>query len=163
MALWLSFPLSQAVAITDVPSGASESPCPEAFDSPSGFSSGKNERPKKGRPKQASDPGPTPQGKNKNKEMETTTIMTTTTTTTTTTTKSRDGERRSAIEEVSSAAQGTKNGIEESKGDDEKKESSRTSGCDKNYDEGTPPQRSLSLLRSAEDMRAVRSRVNIIN
>jgi hypothetical protein len=67
------------------------------------------------------------------------------------------------IEEVFSAAQGTKNGIEESKGDDEKKESSRTSGCDKNYDEGTQPQRSLSLLRSAEDMRAVRSRVNIIN
>ena len=161
MALWLSFPLSQAIAITDVPSGANESPCLEALDSPSGFSGGKNERPKKGRPKQASDPGPMPQGKNKNKEMETTTIMTTTTTTTTT--KSRDGECRSAIEEVSSAAQGTKNGIEESKGDDEKKESSRTSGCDKNYDEGTQPQRSLSLLRSAEDMRAVRSRVNIIN
>ena len=147
LALWLSLSLSQAIAITDVPSGANELPCLEPLTS-------KNERPNKRRPKQASDPEPTPQGKkNKNKGMETTT---------TTTTKPRDGECRSAIAEVSSAAQGTKNGVEE------KKESLRTSGCDKlivgeiradykEADKGSSP------LRSAEDVREVGSRVDVNN
>ena len=142
LAIWLSLPLSQAIAITDVPSGANELPCLEPLTS-------KNERPNKRRPKQASDPEPTPQGKkNKTKGMETTT---------TTTTKPRDGECRSAIAEVSSAAQGTKNGVEEKKG------SLRTSGCDKIYNEGTHPQRSSPPLRSAEDVREVGSRVDVNN
>ena len=141
MALWLSFPLSQAIAITDVPSGANELPCLEPLTS-------KNERPNKRRPKQASDPEPTPQGKkNKNEGMETTT---------TTTTKPRDGECRSAIAEVSSAAQGTKNGVEE------KKESLRTSGCDK-LNVGEEADKGSSTLRSAEDVREVGSRVDIFS
>ena len=145
MAIWLSLPLSQAIAITDVPSGANELPCLEPLTS-------KNERPNKRRPKQASDPEPTPQGKkNKNKGMETTT-----TTTTTTTTKPRDGECRSAIAEVSSAAQGTKNGVEE------KKESLRTSGCDK-LNVGEEADKGSSTLRSAEDVREVGSRVDIFS
>ena len=176
LVLWLSFPLSQAIAITDVPSGANESPCLEALDSPSGFGGGKNERPNKRRPKKASDPGPTLQGKNNNnKEMKTRAIMTTTTTTT----KSKDGECRSAIEEVSSAAQGTKNGIEDSKGHDEKEESVRTSGCDKinvsemrvdckeaeeaKNDKVAQPQQLSPPLRSAEDAREVGSRVDVFN
>ena len=143
LALWLSLPLSQAIAITDVPSGANELPCLEPLTS-------KNERPNKRRPKQASDPEPTPQGKkNKNKGMETTT-------TTTTTTKPRDGECRSAIAEVSSAAQGTKNGVEE------KKESLRTSGCDK-LNVGEEADKGSSTLRSAEDVREVGSRVDIFS
>ena len=147
MALWLSLPLSQAIAITDVPSGANELPCLEPLTS-------KNERPNKRRPKQASDPEPTPQGKkNKNKGMETTT---------TTTTKPRDGECRSAIAEVSSAAQGTKNGIEDSKGHDEKEESVRTSGCDK-LNVGEEADKGSSNLRSAEEVREVGSRVDIFS
>ena len=142
LALWLSLPLSQAIAITDVPSGANELPCLEPLTS-------KNERPNKRRPKQASDPEPTPQGKkNKNKGMETTT--------TTTTTKPKDGECRSAIAEVSSAAQGTKNGVEE------KKESLRTSGCDK-LNVGEEADKGSSTLRSAEDVREVGSRVDIFS
>ena len=142
LALWLSLPLSQAIAITDVPSGANELPCLEPLTS-------KNERPNKRRPKQASDPEPTPQGKkNKNKGMKTTT--------TTTTTKPRDGECRSAIAEVSSAAQGTKNGVEE------KKESLRTSGCDK-LNVGEEADKGSSTLRSAEDVREVGSRVDIFS
>ena len=143
MAIWLSLPLSQAIAITDVPFGANELLCLEPLTS-------KNERPNKRRPKQASDPEPTPQGKkNKNKGMETTT-------TTTTTTKPRDGECRSAIAEVSSAAQGTKNG------DEEKKESLRTSGCDK-LNVGEEADKGSSTLRSAEDVREVGSRVDIFS
>ena len=139
MALWLSLPLSQAIAITDVPSGANELPCLEPLTS-------KNERPNKRRHKQASDPEPTPQGKkNKNKEMETTT-----------TTKPRDGECRSAIAEVSSAAQGTKNGVEV------KKESVQTSGCDK-LNVGEEADKGSSTLRSAEDVREVGSRVDIFS
>ena len=64
---------------------------------------------------------------------------------------------KSTIEEVSSAAQGRKNGVEV------KKESLRTSGCDKIYNEGTHPQRSSSPLRSAEDVREVGSRVDVNN
>jgi hypothetical protein len=59
------------------------------------------------------------------------------------------------IEEVSSAAQGRKNGVEV------KKESLRTSGCDKIYNEGTHPQRSSPPLRSAEDVCEVGSRVDL--
>ena len=64
---------------------------------------------------------------------------------------------KSTIEKVSSAAQGTKNGVEVKKG------SLRTSGCDKIYNEGTHPQRSSSPLRSAEDVREVGSRVDVNN
>ena len=67
------------------------------------------------------------------------------------------GKCWSTIEEVSSAAQGTKKGVEEKKG------SLRTSGCDKIYNEGTHPQRSSSPLRSAEDVREVGSRVDVNN
>ena len=76
--------------------------------------------------------------------------------TTTTTTKPRDGECRSAIAEVSSAAQGTKNGVEE------KKESLRTSGCDK-LNVGEEADKGSSTLRSAEDVREVGSRVDIFS
>ena len=69
---------------------------------------------------------------------------------------------KSTIEEVSSAAQGTKNGVEVKKG------SLRTSGCDtfhvgeiradyKEADKGSSP------LRSAEDVREVGSRVDVNN
>ena len=69
---------------------------------------------------------------------------------------------KSTIEEVSSAAQGTKKGVEEKKG------SLRTSGCDKFHvgeiradykeaDKGSSP------LRSVEDVREVGSRVDVNN
>ena len=72
------------------------------------------------------------------------------------------GKCWSTIEEVSSAAQGTKDGVKE------KKESLRTSGCDKlivgeiradykEADKGSSP------LRSAEDVREVGSRVDVFS
>ena len=97
------------------------------------------------------------------------------TTTTTKTTKPRDGEYRSAIEYLSSAALGTKDGA--SKGYDEKKEPVRTSGCcdkinvgvvradykeaeEEKDDKVAQPQQLSSPLRRAEDVREVGSRVS---
>ena len=97
------------------------------------------------------------------------------TTTTTTTTKPRDGEYRSAIEYLSSAALGTKDGA--SKGYDEKKEPVRTSGCcdkinvgvmradykeaeEEKDDKVAEPQQLSSPLQRADDVHEVGSRVS---